>query len=88
MTESSGRADAETKWARGLLGISRVALADFNKKTGKDYAYREMYDPEKNAEVGVEYFRDLVEYWARRLGVEIDGQDIDTIARIAYAFVL
>lgn len=61
--ESSWNPLAETKYARGLMGISKIALDDINLRYGLNYSYGDMFEPRKNVEVGVLYLKWLLDYF-------------------------
>lgn len=66
MTESSGNPHAESRYARGLMGVSKIALQQVNLLYGLQYNYDDMYDIEKNLRVGILYFKWLYDYFMNR----------------------
>lgn len=66
MTESSGNPHAESRYARGLMGVSKVALQHVNLLYGLNYTYDDMFDVEKNIQVGILYFKWLYGYFYNR----------------------
>jgi soluble lytic murein transglycosylase-like protein len=56
--ESGGNPQAVNKRdpSRGLMAVTPGALQDFNNANGKSYSFDDLYDPEKNVEVGSWYF--------------------------------
>ena len=65
MTESSGNPNADSGYARGLMQISKIALKD----TKLPYNYEDLFDPEKNIEVGIVYLKKLENYFLKRYGL-------------------
>lgn len=66
MTESSGNPKAFSNYARGLMGVSKVALQHVNLLYGLNYTYDDMFDVEKNIQVGILYFKWLYDYFYNR----------------------
>ncbi len=65
-TESAGKINAESPYARGLMQVSEMALNEINKRYNLNLKYSDLFDPEANILVGTLYFRDLLTYFARR----------------------
>jgi soluble lytic murein transglycosylase-like protein len=56
--ESSGNPEAQNPSdpSKGLMQLTPGALSDFNKATGKDYSFDDMFIPYKNIETGTWYY--------------------------------
>ncbi len=74
MTESAGKIEAETPYARGLMGVSQAAVSDVNRKLKTKITYAQMFDPALNIFAGANYLRIIEDYWRRYL-TEYAGKD-------------
>ncbi|WP_126992267.1 transglycosylase SLT domain-containing protein [Thermosipho globiformans] len=65
-TESDWEPKSDSGIARGLMGVSKIALEDINNRYKLNYTYEDMYKPKPNIVVGCLYLKWLLNYFKTR----------------------